>query len=129
MGAGGTTATEWPPRIALENITVGTREMTVDADAVAEKVRLLEKSTTRGCYVGTSANASTGKIEWRKFRIQWGIAYGLLTTRVDLHGRQGQPGLAGFQPANGYGPQAESPASLSFKDFKILLIGSRELCQ
>jgi hypothetical protein len=121
--------TEWPPRIALQNLNAGTQDLVVDnKEDLAKKLKILQGSTSRGCYTASSLDSITGQTVWRNYQFQWGVAYGILTTRADLHGRQGRPELPGFSSQNGYGPQNESPASLSIGEFKIHLVGTRNPC-
>jgi hypothetical protein len=114
----------WPSRIPLANFRPTTATIEVDRDALAKKVHAFEAAAERGCYERQTLDRATGKWERKRWRYQWAIAYGTFTTRPDLHG----PELSGFVPGNGFGLMNASPAYLWLGDFKVEMIGDRELC-
>jgi hypothetical protein len=124
----GTWKTTWPNRIPLANLERADAPLILANDAVSTKVRMLERSTQRGCYQARRFDRDTGKWDTTKWRYQWAIALGIFTTRADLHTERGKPELPGWEPANGFGTMNTAPAYLWLNDYKITTLGERERC-
>jgi hypothetical protein len=125
---GAKTSVTWPSRIPLANFQPTTATLDLDRDALAQKVHALEATAERGCYERQILNRESGKWERKRWRYQWAVAYGIFTTRPDLHVTRGRPELPGFMPANGFGLMNASPAYLWLGDYTVEMIGAREPC-